>query len=603
LLLKYLQKRYKKLDFSRQGWYYIGYLAKWRNLAGICNCLWEISVDKAVRQTMSKSILVSGIVGIFISICLSSSVLADLTDLNNDGIIDFNDFAIFANDWGHQTVCGENFDLGDFNNDRVVNYLDFMFFVDDWLMSGAIVPIINVSSISALQSAINSASAGDVIVLADGTYTNANITVGTDGITVKAATPGGVIFNGSSTCSITGNNNTFSGFQYKDGNCVDGTGNVFELDGNYNTLTQCNFYEIGGLDLKYINFMDGKHHNVMSYCNIEAKPYNGTPNDFKLNNNCAVQVSVTPTIGYNTIRYCTFMNFQGDQTGDVGCEPIRIGLGADQDYNSVTVVEYCYFENLGHGDSETISMKSQGNVVRYNTFNNNPLAQVVCRTGDKNRIYGNFFINSGGIRVKEGKHYMIYNNYFQGAGNIDFGSIELMQYTGTEPNRVSDVYLYHNTFYNPGVIDLGGGSSTKSPLNIRFANNIFYKTGTSAILTNPGSNGNYLGNIFWGGAPLGRAYNSTEFRNVDPNLTLNSYSYYVLSSLSTNAIDSSNGTYTPIEDNPYVDVDPNLMLDIERQARPADKTLKDVGCDEYTTGAITNRRMTSCDAGPSYISR
>jgi hypothetical protein len=550
---------------------------------------------------MSKSILVGGIVGIFISICLSSSVLADLTDLNNDGIIDFNDFAIFANNWGHQTVCGENFDLGDLNNDRVVNYLDFMFFVDDWLMSGAIVPIINVSSISALQSAINSASAGDVIVLADGTYTNANITVGTDGITVKAATPGGVIFNGSSTCSITGNNNVFSGFQYKDGNCVNGTGNVFELTGNYNTLTQCNFYNIGGLDLKYINFMDGSHHNVMSYCNIEAKPYNGTPADSKLNNNCAVQISVSPTIGYNTIRYCTFMNFQGTMDGDVGNEPIRIGLGADQDYNSVTVVEYCYFEDLGHGDSETISMKSQGNVIRYNTFNNNPIAQVVCRTGDKNRIYGNFFIDSGGIRVKEGKNYMIYNNYFEGAGTSDYGTIELMQYTGPEPNRVSDVYLYHNTFYNPGVIDLGGGSSSKSPLTIKFANNIFYKT-SGTILSNPGSYGTYLGNIFYGGASLGRTYTAAEFRYVNPLLALNSYGYYALSSTSP-AIDTSNGTYTAIQNNPYVDVDPNLMLDIERQARPADKTLKDVGCDEYTTGTVTNHPMTSCDAGPSYITR
>jgi hypothetical protein len=548
---------------------------------------------------MSKSILVGGIVGIFISICLSSSVLADLTDLNNDGRVDFNDFAIFANGWSHRTVCGAK-DLGDFNNDRVVDFNDFAIFINDWL---ATVPTINVSSISALQSAIDSASAGDVIVLADGNYPNANITIGTSGITVKAATPGGVIFNGSSTCSITGNNNTFSGFQYKDGNCVNGTGNVFELDGNYNTLTQCNFYNIGGLDLKYINFMDGSHHNIMSYCNIEAKPYNGTPNDFKLNNNCAVQISVSPTIGYNTIRYCTFMNFQGTMDGDVGNEPIRIGLGADQDYNSVTVVEYCYFENLGHGDSETISMKSQGNVIRYNTFNNNPLAQVVCRTGDKNRIYGNFFINSGGIRVKEGKNYMIYNNYFQGAGTSDFGTIELMKCTETptEPNRVENVYLYHNTFYNPGVIDLDGGSSSKSPLNIKFANNIFYKT-SGTILSNPGSYGTYLGNIFYGGASLGRSYTAAEFRYVNPLLALNSYGYYALSSTSP-AIDTSNGTYTPIENNPYVDVDPNLMLDIERQARPADKTLKDVGCDEYTTGTVTNHPMTSCDAGPSYISR
>ena len=54
---------------------------------------------------------------------------------------------------------------------------------------------INVSSVSALQTAINNAAAGDVIVLANGTYLNNTITIGTSDITVKAATPGGVFLN------------------------------------------------------------------------------------------------------------------------------------------------------------------------------------------------------------------------------------------------------------------------------------------------------------------------------------------------------------------------------------------------------------------------
>ena len=51
---------------------------------------------------------------------------------------------------------------------------------------------IHVSSISAAQSAINSASAGDVIILDDGTYNNNTLVVGTSNITVRSETPGGV---------------------------------------------------------------------------------------------------------------------------------------------------------------------------------------------------------------------------------------------------------------------------------------------------------------------------------------------------------------------------------------------------------------------------
>ena len=443
--------------------------------------------------------------------------------------------------------------------------------------------IINVSTISALQAAIDSAATGTIIVLADNTYSNASITIGTSGITINAATPGGVIFNGSSTCGITGSNNIFSGFQYKNGNI--GTNNIMEINGNYNTIIQCNFY--GYVAHNYIHFNNGSNHNQATYCNFEAKPNT-------MNAGPAIQISTSPTvINYTKIRYCTFMNFSGTG-GDFGNEPIRIGLGVEQNNISAAVVEYCYFENTGGGDSESISVKSKGNVLRFNTQNNNPDGCFTFRSGSQNTAYSNFFINSGGIRVKEGHNHMIYNNYFQGGGSNQ-SSLQLENYNA---NPLDTIYIYHNTFYNPVAIQLGG-SGAYPPTNVIFANNIFYKT-SGTILSDINTNVTYLKNIFYGGASLGKTYNATEFVNINPQLTINSYSYFSLSSASP-AINASNGTYPSLLDNINVNDDPYLLWDIEGQSRPTNQTQKDIGCDEYSTGAVTNHPLLSSDAGPSYL--
>ncbi len=134
----------------------------------------------------------------------------------------------------------------------------------------------NVSSIASLQSTINTAVAGDIIILANGTYTNASFTIGTSGtnindITVTAATSGSVIFNGTSTCSITGNNDTFTGFQYKNGD-IGSTLNSIEIFGNFNTVSQCNFYGYRAHNYLHVNV--GSQHSQITYCNFEAKAPN-----------------------------------------------------------------------------------------------------------------------------------------------------------------------------------------------------------------------------------------------------------------------------------------------------------------------------------------
>lgn len=454
--------------------------------------------------------------------------------------------------------------------------------------------VIKVSTIPELKAAIQVAKKGDVIILADNTYTNAGtININANDITVAAATAGGVIFNGNSKCTITGNNTIFSGFQFVNGSIGDNEA-VLEVKGSYNTISQCNFSNV--VSKNYIHFLEGSHHNELTYCNIEEKPAT-------MNAGPGIQITTSSTVVNHTkISHCTFLNFDGDGA-DFGNEPIRIGLGIEQNNTSAAVVEYCYFENLGKGDSETISIKSTSNVIRYNTFNKNQQAQLVLRTGNKTSAYGNFFINSGGIRVKEGNNHMIYNNYFEGVGNAGYSAIQLMNFKLNKKTLVGEpldiIYVYNNTFYNSAEVDLGG-EGENPPKNVKIANNIFYKTAGSAF-TNDNPNVSFANNIFFGGGEIGISATKNSFTKIDPKLALNTSGFYGLTAASP-AIDNAITNNPAILANVNEDNDANLMLDIQGQSRTADKSKKDIGCDEYSNAAISNHPLKKSEVGPSYLS-
>ena len=101
--------------------------------------------------------------------------------------------------------------------------------------------IINVSSVAALQTKINAAStvAGDIIVLANGTYLNSTLNVSKSNITVMAATPGGVFLNGTNDITISGNYITFTGFQFTSGDI--GSNSILKISGDHNKITHLNF--------------------------------------------------------------------------------------------------------------------------------------------------------------------------------------------------------------------------------------------------------------------------------------------------------------------------------------------------------------------------
>ena len=449
---------------------------------------------------------------------------------------------------------------------------------------------INVSTIAALQTACNNSNSGDIIILANGTYQNVFLDIDNNNIIVKAQTPGGVYFSGYDDININGNYITFSGFQFTSGDI--GSNYLIEVYGNHNLLTQLNIS--GYYAKKYIEIKAGTQYNEITYCNIEKKPADAIIG-------CTVQISTSATVpGYHKIKYCSFQNYYGIG-GDNGNEPVRIGLGAEYLNKSRTIVEYCYFNNTGLGDSESISVKCKENVIRFCTFTNQQNAMLCFRNGDNNVAYSNFFINAGGIRVKEANNIYCYNNYFENSGVGSSADAVTYVYvaplvppTTASPRtlNLNNINFIHNTFYNCGDIDLGGTGATSNT----WANNIFQKN-SGSIYSNANNGTTWAGNIYQGSIGITIPSGMT---STNPFLTLNSEGYRGLSANSP--VNNANASYPTILDIPVLDDDPTLLFDISGQARPATVTLKDAGCDEYTTGTTTNHPLTLSEVGPSYLS-
>jgi len=448
---------------------------------------------------------------------------------------------------------------------------------------------INVNSISALQNACNNSSSGDIIILANGTYTNVTLDINNSNISVLAQTPGDVFLNVYGDINIFGNNITFSGFQFTQGDI--GAAYLIEVYGSRNKLTHLNFSNYYAK--KYIEIKAGTQYNEITYCNMEKKPADAVIG-------CTIQISTSASvIGYHKISYCSFQNYFG-LGGDNGNEPVRIGLGAEYLNKSRTTVEFCYFNNTGLGDSETVSIKSQENVVRYCTFTNQQNAMLCFRNGDNNIAYSNFFINAGGIRVKEANNIYCYNNYFENSGVGS--SAEAITYvyvaplvppTAASPRtlNLSNINFIHNTFYNCGDMDLGGNG----PVNNTWANNIFRKA-SGNLFSNANNGTTWLGNIHQGTVGITIPSGMT---NTNPFLALNANGYYGLTASSP--VNNSNASYPAILDIPNLNDDPGLLFDIAGRTRPTTVTLKDVGCEEYTTGTVSNRPLSLADVGPSYL--
>ncbi|MEO1053555.1 MAG: chondroitinase-B domain-containing protein [Bacteroidota bacterium] len=436
----------------------------------------------------------------------------------------------------------------------------------------------DVSSAAEFNSAHANADPGDSLVWRSGTYSDVFMDITKSSLIVTAAVPGTVIFDGASKVEIDGDHVTLSELQFIGGNI--GTDHVIRIWGDDVLITQINIADY--TCYKYLIVDEDSQSTTISYSNFE--------NRLNLDDQNILSILVDENVpGYHKIQYCSFKNFEG--TGnDLGIEPIRIGVSTQAEFDSRTIVEYCYFTNCD-GDGELISNKASQNVIRYNTFENNSKAELVLRHGDEAIVYGNFFLNNmGGVRVREGSNHFIYNNYFEG---LDRRSI-FLQNESSDP--LSDIHVYFNTIVASAEMILGGDGGSNPPKNVFIANNIFADPEDRLFEESTG-NETWIGNISSGNLGISRPGGITD---MDPGLIANGEGFYQISASST-AIDNASTGFPSIPSFEELDFDSNLSLDLMQQNRPGSILSKDIGAVEFSANLTVKPHATEENTGPSYL--
>ena len=437
---------------------------------------------------------------------------------------------------------------------------------------------IEVSSHEEFKQAQINAVSNDTILWLPGTYKDVFLNITTNNITVQAKELGKTIFTGASKAFIKGNGVTFKGFQYIDGDA--GSSDIIVLAGDHIRVIELNMLRYKGH--KYLHMKNNSQYNLLSRCNFETRTNNIDKNIISIGAN-----GERPN--FHKLEYCSFRNFDGTG-GDMGVEPIRIGSSTQASFDSKTIVEYCYFTQC-NGDSEIISNKSCKNIFRYNTFEDNPLAELVLRHGNESYVYGNFFLRGkGGVRAKEGSNHYIFNNYFN---ELKDRSIAL--FTGGS-NPVKNVYIMNNTFVNTAKLHLGG-NKTVIPKKVVFANNLFSSSGASNNIGNATGKELWIGNMYQGSLGIPATKGLTK---IAPLLHKNEFGFFEPEKKSP-VINSSVNSKIKLPVFTGLDPDTMLALDIVKNKRPIEPTQKDVGCLELTAApAVFKPFATSENTGPSY---
>jgi poly(beta-D-mannuronate) lyase len=358
-------------------------------------------------------------------------------------------------------------------------FLVTLFFTDIYAATYA------VKNESELKEANAKAIAGDIIVLQNGDWNNINLQFTCNGtaqhpILIKAATRGNVIIKGNSSLRIGGNWIILDGLVFTDG--FTPSGNAWEFKAGNQVANNCritncmikSFNQPNRMKDSYWVALYGKN-NRIDHCNFIDKTNLGVLMAIILEDDRS-------RINYHSIdsNYFGLRKPLGSNAGEI----IRVGVSEHCTFYSNTQIVNNLFDNCD-GETEIISIKSCGNLVRNNVFKECQGA-VVLRHGNNNTIESNLFLGNGkegtgGVRVINEGNWIV-NNYFSHCVGESFRSpLAVMNGVFNSPaNRylpVRDAVIANNTFSNCTPFSVCEGSDaerTVAPKNVFIQNNLFY---------------------------------------------------------------------------------------------------------------------------------
>jgi len=266
---------------------------------------------------------------------------------------------------------------------------------------------IKVNSIPALQQAINNAVPGDQIVLANGIYTTKesivikNAGTNVNKITIKAESAGGAEISGTNGFMISppASYIIIQGFKF-----THNTGTNSITAGVTHCLITNNIFECAPVNA-----------GTRPYLNVSGDDNEISYNTFRNKKDEGQMLSIQGPGGDKMAkRSWIHHNYFHDFTppGKNNCSAIQIGLSGRSMDSAYCVVEYNLFVRTEGENEGAICHKACNNIIRFNTFGERS-EELSLRHGNNSQVYGNFFINTTGLRFS-GDDHIIYNNYFNG---------------------------------------------------------------------------------------------------------------------------------------------------------------------------------------------
>lgn len=359
---------------------------------------------------------------------------------------------------------------------------------------------IYVENFAELSEAINQATSGDEIVLANGIWKDVQINfygMGTKdaSITLRAETSGEVFIEGQSFLHLGGEYLIVDGLHFRNG-YTPARGVISYQIGSDSTafhsqVTNCVIEDFSQPNRwkrdRWIEFY-GKH-NQLDHCYISGKSNDGTT------------VMVFHKGNQHTNSHHQIVhNYFGPRPrkGGPGAETIRLGSSQTSMTPGRVNVSNNYFEAC-NGEVEIISDKTN-----FNSFTNNIFykceGSLVMRHADYTTVDGNIFIGGddsnfyGGIRVINTGHWITNNYFYKIKGEQFRSSLAIMNgIPKSSLNRykqVTDVVVAHNTWVDcksPWQIGVGQNKASTDvlpvseirsapPIRTTIANNLIYNT-------------------------------------------------------------------------------------------------------------------------------
>jgi hypothetical protein len=376
--------------------------------------------------------------------------------------------------------------------------------------------VVNVSSASALTSALSAAVAGQRIVIANGTY-NGQFTMSgrtgtsTAGISIEAATPGGVTFSSGSRFTITNCSYvTLRGVRFP----FDTPGDTIGFRG---TSNRCALYRcwIGPSSLGSPGTESGNYVYVGDNCHTIRIGYNDF--GFKATSGNVVRVYGN----FDTFAGCQRVRMDHNYIHDVGPEVGNDKEGARFGVSTMSRTRgyHVYERNVNArilAEPEVFSGKMADIRCSGNVFNQ-CAGGLVARHGTDYLVTDNYIVDrasttasagleSGGIRFYDDGHTIAHNyidgiigETFQASLLVDTGDAE-----GSSPAlnahwRVINALIERNVIVNSQTPIVVGDNYSLNPSNVTIRNNITAGTtqagpivyvGSTALMSSPAPSGN-----------------------------------------------------------------------------------------------------------------